>query len=632
MDMRILGVVIVFYVLFPAAVGLTVLIVMLERYYGTFFALLGGAVAAVLAWHDGRMQLHRVRFMESAGQVVGWIGSVALLYAGTIGAALLTDVISTQLQLLVPWILAPLAAALTFFVGSTMLLNRASTGTTTVLRGRQLVTYAAALGKAAKLLPPGDKGLSWAGLQLPSDSAVSHFCVVGATGSGKTVTLRLLMQSVLPGIGQSGDARALVYDAKQDVVSLLDGMGLTCEVRILNPFDTRSWAWDLARDIDSPAMASHIATILIPPDEGANRFFSDAAQNLLAGVLVSFIRSEKPWTFRDVLLAMGDARRLKAVLERDAQSRGLITKYFGDERLIQDIISTAGSKTQLYEPIAAVWDHAAKAGRTLSLREWVAGSYILILGNDESIRAPMDAINRILFKRLSELLLAGPESSVRRSWVFLDELAMAGKLDGLDSLLTKGRSKGVCMVLGFQDIESLRAPQSYGEKVAHTVVGQCANLSILRLDSEPTARWAAQRIGEYEAWEQHRSQTIGGADGPTETLSEQITKREAVLASELLSLPPAEGGSFHGYHIVPQIGVYPAKIDFKPLLKGRASEEDFVPRPVQQQYLEPWSEDDDDRLGLTVPPGPSPPSKPPGHPLVQSLDDIPRLIRERPSL
>jgi len=51
---------------------------------------------------------------------------------------------------------------------------------------------------------------------------------MGATGSGKTVLLRRLMQTVLPQIGssQARGRRALIYDSKKDMRSVLMGMGI----------------------------------------------------------------------------------------------------------------------------------------------------------------------------------------------------------------------------------------------------------------------------------------------------------------------------------------------------------------------------------------------------------------------
>ena len=76
-------------------------------------------------------------------------------------------------------------------------------------------------------------------------------------------------------------------------------------------------------------------------------------------------------------------------------------------------------------------------GRKISLNEWVSDrgkeNCVLILGNNERARAAMDRINQVLFKRVTELLLDLPEdrTGTRRNWIFLDELADAGKLEGL---------------------------------------------------------------------------------------------------------------------------------------------------------------------------------------------------------
>src|SRR5262249_53998029 len=150
---------------------------------------------------------------------------------------------------------------------------------------------------------------------------------------------------------------------------------------------------------------------------------------------------------------------------------------------------------------------------------------------------PLDAINRVLFQRLVELLLAQPEADGVRTYLFLDELRDAGKLDGLGRLLTKGRSKGCAAVLGFQDIEGLR--DVYGERAANELVGQCGNKAILRLESPATAEWASQVLGEQEGYDRSRSETAVGLEKVSGTLSEHLARRPAVLPSEFYCLPRA---------------------------------------------------------------------------------------------
>jgi len=75
---------------------------------------------------------------------------------------------------------------------------------------------------------------------------------------------------------------------------------------------------------------------------------------------------------------------------------------------------------------------------------------ILVLGNDEDNRAAIDTINQLIFKRLSELMLAQPEvnpGDSKSTWFLLDEVRQAGKLEGLSALMTKGRSKGAAVLL-----------------------------------------------------------------------------------------------------------------------------------------------------------------------------------------
>ncbi len=468
-------------------------------------------------------------------------------------------------------------------------------------RGRRLMTYQEAIAASRKCLPRGDPGLAWGGILLPSAAATSHFCVVGTTGSGKTMLLRLLQQSALPFVGRGLDHRALVYDPKQDVLSYLAGMGnVRCRIEILNPFDARCAAWDMAADCDSPAVAMQIASILVPEEETGNRFFSDSSRHLLGAVLISLIRTcPRRWDFRDVVLAMQNGPVIRAFIDRLPETRHL-AQYWDEPRTFANILSTLATKFATFEPIAAAWSHAH---HRISLRSWVCSESILVLGNDERIRFPMDAINRLIFRRVSEMLLAQSDSATRRTWMFLDEVREAGKLDGLSAMLVKGRSRGVAVALGLQDIDGLRAV--YKEMVANELLGQCSNKAILRLESPDTARWSSSVFGDFEHYEYHTSKTTN-RQGKSETVNETLAKREAVLPSEFMSLPPTTRATgLSGYFITPYIGAYRATIPGEALdrqLKGRdPSTADFVPRPTMHEYLQPWTASDYRRLGLLPP-------------------------------
>ena len=115
----------------------------------------------------------------------------------------------------------------------------------------------------------------WGGMELDDAESTGHYAAVGSPGSGKSVILRLLMQSVLPNVGSGHDTRALVYDAKQDVLSILHAYCEPSLIKTLHPFDKRGVAWDLHRDIREPRVAVEIAFTLIPPQHESQPFFSD---------------------------------------------------------------------------------------------------------------------------------------------------------------------------------------------------------------------------------------------------------------------------------------------------------------------------------------------------------------------
>lgn len=449
------------------------------------------------------------------------------------------------------------------------------------LRGTKMITMQQAGKQAMSMYRPGELLLDWGGIGLPDSLSVGHFLLAGAPGSGKTVSLRLLMQSVLPHICPGSKMRALIYDAKQDILEILSGMNLHCPVVTLNPFDLRGSAWDMARDIYSYATSLQVAANLIPEEEGHNSFFVKAARDLLAAVMIALHLSRPgKWALADVVLILSDKDATRRLLEANLKTRHIAREYFSrDPRTLANIQQTISAHMSMLRPIAAAWAHTT---HRISLIQWVREEFILILGNDESLRGPLDALNAAILQRVSQLVLAQTECHKRRNWFFLDEIKEAGKIECIPRLMTKGRSKGVRCLIAFQTIEGLRSV--YGQDVAEDIAGLCTNKAFLRTDSVATAKWAAETLGDAEWKEWHRS-CQNSTNGSSTSYTEHRVKRESVLASELMRIPLANNNHFVGYFITPGIGVYKGTVPFADRLRNIGQISNFVPRPPEEQYL-----------------------------------------------
>lgn len=450
------------------------------------------------------------------------------------------------------------------------------------------------------------EGLRWGSCWIPESSATQHFLAVGTTGSGKSLVQRLLMKSALLCIKSGTDKRAFILDAKNDTVSFLDRIGSTCPVYTLNPFDGRTErpipvAWDIAADITSASRALNLAAALIPAEKsGSNRYFTDAARMVVSGVIESLIaHSPGEWTFADLVIATLSMDTTKEVLSRDENGKAVIANFLADERTAYQVFTTVVSRMAYFRSIAGLWQNAE---HRLSLREWLKDESILLLGVDATARTALDAINEIVFRVLVEEIDMQKDSDTRRTWVWIDEARLSGPLlrgDMLPYLAVKGRSRGACLVLAFQDIEGFR--EAAGVRIAHELVAQCSHKAILRLETDESAAWGAKLLGQYEVLEHMRSTPANLLAAGNKT--EQLSRRDAVLASEFYTIPPTnKQNGLTGYFVSPEAGAlrgWISPVDVGEIVSASSSGQ-FIARNEVDQSLSPWADEDLLRLGLKI--------------------------------
>ncbi|MEM0924590.1 MAG: type IV secretion system DNA-binding domain-containing protein [Planctomycetota bacterium] len=458
--------------------------------------------------------------------------------------------------------------------------------------------------KSAKRKPRDS--LRWGNAWLPASAATGHFLAVGTTGSGKSQIQKLLMSDALRQIAIGSDRRAVNFDAKNDISGFLEHIDVKCPVFTLNPFDARkvmptAVAWDIASDITGPARALNLARSLIPAERsGTNQYFSDAARLVVAAVVESMIRhSGRNWTFSDLVFGCLSRERIEAILERDAAGRDILTGFLGDDRVSYSVASTVFSKMSYFKPVAALWQ---RFDQRLSIRQWLAMDAILLLGANAKARASLDAINEQVFRVLTEEVDMLPNSTSRRIWCWIDEARLSGPLlqsDLVPFLAVKGRSRGVALVVAFQDIEGLR--EAAGERLANEIISQMSHKALLRAESEGSANFASKLCGQFETIEYFESDS----SLLSQTVSGQRVVRDAVLASEFYQIPPASPlNGITGYFLSPHFGAQRVTITgdvvHSVIISDDIESRHVIPtRPESEQWIREWARDDYRRLTIS---------------------------------
>lgn len=377
---------------------------------------------------------------------------------------------------------------------------------------------------------------------------VRHMMVYGSVGSGKTQTITPMMCAAI----ERGD-RLFVVDIKGDFTAFLPGNPL-----ILAPWDSRSTPWDIASDICDKAAAREFAAGIIQESTGSP-MWSNSARAVLVGCILKLV-SEKPfaWSFADLaaLAFCGDLEFFQQTM----------AKYFpeglaavsGSSVTTVGIIINLVSYLAILSDLADAWHNAPGVGESFSIRQWLVDDNsqhrTVILAANGRFKNMQIGLARALLN-LSAETISDPsqigESSTRKLWFFLDEFPQLKNLESVGVLLEIGRSKGVRVVLGVQDISQLK--DIYGPERAKSWTSIIANQIVCQVQPGETAEFVSRKIlGDREIERLSTSRTFGqgvGGEagiftpGGTATSSTVIETRPVLLASELTSeLGPCNEG------------------------------------------------------------------------------------------
>ena len=477
------------------------------------------------------------------------------------------------------------------------------------VRGRTLSSLPEIQGRAAERFgnDPAAKRFQWGHVPLPPTQALTHFLLVGVPGSGKTVSIRLLLLQVLRSL-EAGQ-RVFLFDPKGDYWPFVNVLGYGEQALLIHPYRPSAPGWDIARDVRSVKSAQAIVAALLPNPPGvSDPHWNKSARALMKGAILAFQQIGSDWSFWDLLVACASKSHLLELLDAseqpDLQER-LRAKHGS---AIEGSIETLATAVDEFRAPAQSWFQAWKKGQRFSLSDWVSGQAppVLVMGYDEVDKASLQPIVRSFFGRAFDLLLHDDEHEQGpRTWVFLDELPAAGRIPELSTLILQGRSKGISVLLGTQSVNALRPLYREPGEVS-AILSAAKNRAYMKANDKETAEWAAGDIGKWEGLEKSynssSSSSQGGHDSTTVGEGLRVVERYAAHPSEFLDMKMPDDEGYLDAIYSTGLGVWPAithKVDFPPRppddpgRKEELSGHDFNDPLV-------WS--DEDRARLKLPP------------------------------
>ena len=265
---------------------------------------------------------------------------------------------------------------------------------------------------------------------------------------------------------------------------------------LLNPLDARSPAWTLWGEVREAYDYASLAASIIPENEKVNDpFWREGPRGLFEAVALRLAQRGTPTNaaFRHMISIAPLDEVFSLVKGAEAAAvNGSCRGEDGDR---------CACHRQHQDPRLGLLAGSRTGASSFSVRRFVenesGGDAWLFLTSRKDQHAFLRPLLSLWCDQAAASILSLPPDLKRRFWVVLDEVASLQELPALTpdgGLLTMSRKHGGATILGLQDIGQLR--RLYGVYGAQSIAGSCLTRLMLRSVEHPTARWAAQSLGE----------------------------------------------------------------------------------------------------------------------------------------
>lgn len=330
-----------------------------------------------------------------------------------------------------------------------------------------------------------------------------HILLLGGIGVGKTNTFNHLLRDLFEKrIEEVKDNVTVIFDTKGDFFKEFYSPG---DIVIANgkDYENTTYYWNIFEDIKAAGdeesqelMCREIAKALFSDRKSASQpFFSNAAADIFAKTLIHFLRTQKRFDEEgnniNVLnnyelirfLQQASVQHFIKMCKKYPDFKGTLS-YFGDGSSNQALGVFGELNSMLNDYFIGIFARKAPSGREFSMRNSIRrkGNQKIFIEYDLTVGETLTPMYRLLIDlALKEAL--GRSHSAGDVYMIIDEFKLLPKLQHIDDALNFGRSLGIKVVAGIQNITQLY--DIYGESRGAVIASGFSNLFAFKtIDSE----------------------------------------------------------------------------------------------------------------------------------------------------
>jgi type IV secretory pathway TraG/TraD family ATPase VirD4 len=388
------------------------------------------------------------------------------------------------------------------------------------VRGAQLLNYNHKKGIFNKLIQKvktvkkkNPDSIYIGDVELPRKDEDKQTLILGRPGAGKTTIFNSIIDKLI-----ERNSKAIIYDIKGDYIQKFYDPEKDL---ILNIADARSLKWSIANEISDKADLVSLAESLIPRATGTEQHWNDTARGVFTAILRLAVLQNKKAN-KDIFNVIN-----KPVAD--------IFKYLSDNKQPESVyISNPKNSSDVMSTLMRYvsWLEYAEDG-DFKIKDWIndKNKRFIFISNSTKITDVQKPLLTLFIDLFVKTYLSLPDDISRRMYFLLDEFGTLNKLSAIKDMLILGRSKGLCSVLGVQDVGQIDA--EYQEQTRNTIINACSNVALLAQNDPNTAKLAAEILGQSEQWEDSHSADESGTGSTTQN-AKQI--KYLVLPSEFQSM------------------------------------------------------------------------------------------------